>query len=340
MSLYNAMVLAVYIFAFLAGLPANLLAFYTFQAKVRQKATPIEILLFNLTVSDVILLLFLPFKMVEAASDMTWPLPMFLCPLTNFCYYSSIYISTLFLMAISVERYLGVAYPIRYKLNRRPMYAVFASILFWFLACSHCSIVYIVELAVPDHHNETISNSANASKCYESFSPNQLDILLPVRLELCITLFFLPFLITLFCYVNLVRILTSLPNIHARRKQRAVGLAVATLLNFAVCFAPYNISHIVGFIQNESPSWRVYALLLSTLNASMDPAIFYFSSTAIQQTFAKCFSGLGRKFHAVMPWCYQFCGFCCEIEIDHSGVDKSSISNLGELPSERIVRGW
>ncbi|CAI5781250.1 free fatty acid receptor 2-like [Podarcis lilfordi] len=271
---------------------------------------------------------------------MTWPLPMFLCPLTNFCYYSSIYISTLFLMAISVERYLGVAYPIRYKLNRRPMYAVFASILFWFLACSHCSIVYIVELAVPDHNNETISNSANASKCYESFSANQLDILLPVRLELCITLFFLPFLITLFCYVNLVRILTSLPNIHARRKQRAVGLAVATLLNFAVCFAPYNISHIVGFIQNESPSWRVYALLLSTLNASMDPAIFYFSSTAIQQTFAKCFSGLGRKFHAIMPWCYQFCGFCCEIEIDHSGVDKSSISNLGELPSERIVRGW
>uniref|UniRef100_A0A670II41 G-protein coupled receptors family 1 profile domain-containing protein n=1 Tax=Podarcis muralis TaxID=64176 RepID=A0A670II41_PODMU len=316
MSLYNIMVLAVYIFAFLAGLPANLLAFYTFQAKVRQKATPIEILLFNLTVSDVILLLFLPFKMVD-----------------------SIYISTLFLMAISVERYLGVAYPIRYKLNRRPMYAVFASILFWFLACSHCSIIYVVELTVPDHNNETNPNSANASKCYESFSPNQLDILLPVRLELCITLFFLPFLITLFCYVNLVRILASLPNIHARRKKRAVGIAVATLLNFAICFAPFNISHIVGIIQNESPSWRVHALLLSTLSASMDPAIFYFSSTAIQQTLAKCFSSLGQKIHAIMPWCYQFYGFCCDVKIDHSGVDKSSISNLGKLPSERIVRG-
>uniref|UniRef100_A0A8D2JHF2 Free fatty acid receptor 1 n=1 Tax=Varanus komodoensis TaxID=61221 RepID=A0A8D2JHF2_VARKO len=266
-SLHDTLVLAVYIFAFLAGLPANLLAFYTFLGKVRKKPTPIDILLFNLTVSDVILLLFLPFKMVEAASGMAWPLPAFLCPLTGFCYYSSIYISTLFLTAISVERYLGVAYPIKYKLNRRPAYAVAASFFFWLLACSHCSIVYIM------------SNSSNNSNCYEEFTDNQLDVLLPVRLELCITLFLLPFLISFFCYVNLIRILTSAPNFQAHRKQRAVGLAVVTLLNFAICFAPYNISHIW-----ENPEWRDQALLPSTFNASLDPIIFYFSSSAVQRS--------------------------------------------------------
>ncbi|KAJ7304043.1 hypothetical protein JRQ81_011563 [Phrynocephalus forsythii] len=332
MTPHDAFVFAVYLFAFLAGLPANLLAFYTFLGKVRKKPAPIDILLFNLTVSDVILLLFLPFKMVEAASGMTWPLPAFLCPLTGFCYYSTIYISTLFLTGISVERYLGVAYPIKYKLSRRPVYAVVASFSFWLLACSHCSIVYIVQYQMPDL-NETDPNPPNISKCYEKFSPSQLQILLPVRLQLCITLFLVPFFVSLFCYVNLIRILTSLPNIQARRKQRAVGLAVATLLNFAICFAPYNISHIVGFVQNQSPSWRVYPLLFSTLNASLDPAIFYFSSTAIQRTFAECFSIVGSKLQVLMPSCYQLCLSCREAERNGSGVNnKSSFSNREELP--------
>ncbi|XP_061453711.1 free fatty acid receptor 2-like [Rhineura floridana] len=333
---HDALVLAVYLFAFVAGLPANLLAFYTFLAKLRRKATPIDILLFNLTISDVILLLFLPFKMVEAASGMTWPLPDFLCPLTGFCYYSSIYLSTLFLTAISVERYLGATYPIKYKLNRRPVYAMVACFCFWLLACSHCSIVYIVQFQVKDLSNETDPFPANISKCYEKFSPKQLQILLPVRLELCVMLFCLPFLVCLFCYVNLVRILASMPNIQTRRKQRAIGLAVVTLLNFAICFAPYNISHIVGFIQNESPPWRVYVLLLSTLNASLDPAIFYFSSTAIQRTFANCFARVARNFQALTPWCNQLCWHCCDSEGESSGADKSSISNLGELPPQRI----
>ncbi|KAJ6663512.1 hypothetical protein lerEdw1_009591 [Lerista edwardsae] len=334
----NGGVLAVYLLAFLTGLPANLLAFYTFQAKLRQKPVPIDILLFNLTVSDLILLLFLPFKMVEAASGMTWPLPPALCPLTGFCYYSSIYISTLLLTAISVERYLGVAYPIKYKLQRRPVYTVLASLFCWLLACSHCSIVYIVQYHVQGP-NETDPNPLNASNCYDKFTPTQLEILLPVRLELCVSLFCLPFLICLFCYVNLVRILASLPNITARRKQRAIGLAVATLLNFAICFAPYNISHIVGFIQNDSPTWRVYPLLLSTLNASLDPAIFYFSSTAIQQAFSDCFASVRCKVQSLMPHCYQLCLPCCETEGDGSSRDKSSISIHAEQPCATIARG-
>ncbi|XP_066494928.1 free fatty acid receptor 2-like [Tiliqua scincoides] len=333
----NGGILAVYIIAFLTGLPTNLLAFYTFQAKLRQKPVPIDILLFNLTVSDLILLLFLPFKMVEAASGMTWPLPEYLCPLTGFCYYSSIYISTLLLTAISVERYLGVAYPIKYKLQRRPVYTVVASLFCWLLACSHCSIVYIVQYQVQGP-NETDPNP-NVTKCYENFSHAQLQILLPVRLELCVSLFCLPFLICLFCYVNLVRILASLPNIKTRRKQRAIGLAVATLLNFAICFAPYNISHIVGFLQKDSPNWRVYPLLLSTLNASLDPAIFYFSSTAIQQAFSDFFTSIGCKLQSLMPSCCQLCLPCCVTEGDGNRREKSSVSNLGEQPCERVGRG-
>ncbi|NWI54749.1 GPR42 protein, partial [Calyptomena viridis] len=58
--------------------------------------------------------------MAEAAAGMTWPLPVVLCPLANFCFYSSIYLSSLFLAALSVQRYLSVAFPLRFQGRRRP----------------------------------------------------------------------------------------------------------------------------------------------------------------------------------------------------------------------------
>ncbi|NWQ87464.1 FFAR3 protein, partial [Burhinus bistriatus] len=83
--------------------------------------------------------------MAEAAAGLTWPLPTVLCPVANFCFYSSIYLSSLFLAALSVERYLGVVFPLQYKDRRRPGRVVAASVVLWLLACSHCSIVFVAE---------------------------------------------------------------------------------------------------------------------------------------------------------------------------------------------------
>ncbi|KFP37250.1 Free fatty acid receptor 2, partial [Chlamydotis macqueenii] len=258
--------------------------------------------LLNLTAADLLLLLFLPFKMAEAAAGMTWPLPAVLCPLANFCFYSSIYLSSLFLAALSVERYLGVVFPHHYKDWRRPGRAMAASVVLWLLACSHCSIVFVAQYhgAPGVHHG---SNATDAYKCYHDFSKDQLSFVLPLRLELFLVLFLLPFAVTVFCYVNFVRALLARPNIPLEKKQRAVGLAMATMVNFGVCFAPYNISHVVGFVEKRSPDWRVYALLLTSLNAALDPLIFYFSSTAVQRAVAGVGTAAGDKLRAAVGWC-------------------------------------
>lgn len=287
---HTGLCLSVYIITFVLGFPANILAFYTFCRKVRQKPTPIDILLLNLTISDLLFLLFLPFKMQEVSNNMVWDMPYPLCPISGFIFYMTIYNSTFCLTAVSVERYLGVAFPIQHSLKRRPLYAVAASIFFWIFTFLHLSIVYIIPLIgddTPTVHNVSAIAATEASQtevCYQNFSEAQLRVLLPVRLELCVVLFFIPLIICSFCYINFIRILSRLQHIDRRRRLRAIGMALGTLLVFALCFGPYNVSHIVGFITWKSPDWRDKALLCSTFNACLDPLIFYFSSSAVRGT--------------------------------------------------------
>ncbi|XP_068603725.1 free fatty acid receptor 3-like [Brachionichthys hirsutus] len=299
------LLLSGYVVTFLMGVPANILAFYTFYHKVRRRAAPIDVLLLSLTISDLIFLAFLPFKIKEAADGMAWMLPYPLCPFSGFVFYVTIYNSTLLLTAVSVERYLGVAFPLRYSLCRRPRYAVLASVTFWVVTSLNLSIVYIIPYAqwskgAGGDVNSSGGASSNATApptCYLDFSEDELNIVVPVRLELFLVLFCIPFVICCFCYINFILILSRLPNIGRRRRLRAIGLALGTLVVFAVCFGPYNASHVVGFVRQESEEWRNVALLSSTFNACLDPLIFYFSSAAVRNMLSSCFRGIRAKLH-------------------------------------------
>ncbi|XP_012684565.1 free fatty acid receptor 2 [Clupea harengus] len=332
--------LSVYIITFITGFPTNILAFYAFILKVRRKPTPIDILLLNLTVSDLLFLIFLPFKMQEVANDGTWNMPYFLCPFSGFIFYMTIYNSTLFLTAVSVERYLGVAFPIRHSLNRRPVYAVLASIFIWVVCFMHLSIVFIM----PYYNPKTPSASGadvNSTElglvapirqrpnvCYENFSDAQLEILLPYRLELCVVLFCVPLVICSFCYINFIRILMRLPNIRRQRRVRAISLALGTLVVFTLCFGPYNVSHVVGMVTHKSPQWRDLALLLSTFNACLDPFIFYVSSSAVRNMLGDMLQGI---WNCVPVWDSSRLRKCFVWRMDISQTKKVTFTNPDEI---------
>ncbi|XP_057568517.1 free fatty acid receptor 2-like [Hippopotamus amphibius kiboko] len=280
----NLGLLFLYFISFLWGLPANLLALHASVGRMRKpNPAPIHVLLLSLTLADLLLLLLLPFKMVEVAHNFFWPLGDILCALTGYGFYSSIYCSTWLLAGISMERYRSVAFPMQYKLSRRPLYGVIAAVAIWILSLGHCSIVIIVQY-LP---TKSTSDAQNLSVCYDNFTTEQLNVLLPMRLELCLVLFLIPMVVTIFCYWRFVRIILSQPQVETRKRWRAVGLVVVTLFNFLVCFGPYNVSHVVGFFRSKSESWRVCVVVLSALNACIDPLIFYFSSSAVRKAFDK-----------------------------------------------------
>ncbi|XP_073340757.1 free fatty acid receptor 3-like [Pagrus major] len=272
---WSQILLSVYIISFLIGLPANLLALYAFSVKIHSKPLPTDILLLNLTISDLLFLITLPLKMHEAASGMTWNLPDYLCSITSFAFFSTIYTSSLMLMAVSVVRYVGVAYPLVYHQLQKPVYALVTSAVIWLISAAHCSITFITV-----HHPDLAHK--NSTVCYEDFTKKQLKVLLPVRLEFFFVLCLIPLLICVYCYLRCILILYSRPRISKMQKQKAIGMASGTLAVFLICVMPYNLSHLVGFFQGESPKWRYYTLLLSTFNTCIDPIIFYFSSSSFR----------------------------------------------------------
>nr|XP_055067911.1 free fatty acid receptor 2-like isoform X2 [Misgurnus anguillicaudatus]XP_055067912.1 free fatty acid receptor 2-like isoform X2 [Misgurnus anguillicaudatus] len=300
------LVLGVYGFTLITGLPANFLAFYAFCQKIRTGSTPIVILLLSLTISDLIFLCFLPFRMVEAV-NMKWTLPYFLCPLTGFIYYSTIYNSTLHLTAISVERYLGVAFPIKYKLKSNPRNAVIAVVFFWLISFAQCSIIYITYYRYTSNQNFT--NPSDRNSCQEEFSDIQLKISVPYRLEIFVVLLCAPFLICCFCYIKFIHILSNLPDMNAKMRKRAIGMAVVTLLVFIICFIPFNIFLVEGYDGSDSTEWRLCTLVPCTLNACLDPFIFYLSSSAFRETFKSALRELTSRM--TMLSCQPASSVCC-----------------------------
>lgn len=278
--------LAIYVVTFLIGFPNSVLAFCSCIRKIHSKPIPIDIFMLNLAISDLILLTFLPIKMKEAADNMVWNMPFFMCHAELFVYLLPIYSCSLFLTAISAERYVCIAFPVKYRSPKRIIYTIPICVAIWVLVTA--SAIFVYKTAYTDSGVADNTTKRQTQTCYSDITAKQLTELFPVLLSIAVVFFFLPFLTCCFCYINFIRILLKLPLIKRKRRLRAVGMALGTLLVFASSFAPYNISHLVGFITKENPKWRATALILSTINACYDPIIFFCISKEMRSAIKVC----------------------------------------------------
>ncbi|XP_020670120.3 free fatty acid receptor 3-like [Pogona vitticeps] len=294
MEVWTVISLVVYGVTIILGLPSNALAFYVFYCRAKAHLTPNLIYMINLCLSDLVFILFLPLKMLDMGK-VGWTMPEFLCALYNLIHFGTIYASICFLTAVSVGRFLGTVYPIQYQVYKKPCYSFLVSLGIWCLVGLHGMLIFVLE-TTGDIRLRLFAG--NGSSCYSNLTEAQLALMAPVRLELSVVLFFLPLAITLFCYTACIRVLVG-SHLHVRKKHRAVRVAAATLSVFVLCFGPYNISHIVGFIKMQNVWWRSIALILTACNAFLDPLVFYFLSTAMDDGLAQVWGSLTEKCRSI-----------------------------------------
>ncbi|CAN0438458.1 unnamed protein product [Lampetra planeri] len=117
---------------FVVGISLNCTALLAYRGKPRPWSCN-TIILFNLTLSDLLYLLNLPICMYNYIdqSPMTWPQVIFRCKFTTFAFYQNLYLSITILMWMSVYRCVGVVSPVRARQILRRRVVILSCVFMW-----------------------------------------------------------------------------------------------------------------------------------------------------------------------------------------------------------------
>lgn len=245
--------------------------------------TPSIIFMIHLTLTDLALGTALPFQIAYQLQGYQWNLGPNMCSFLTLLFYTNMYCSILTMMAISIDRYLGIVRPMFFRETReKKTLAVLSCFLMW-------AIVLIVLRPMMTTDLTFDISELGITTCFDVLKkemlPTKTAWLLFV-LGMVFILFFFPFCITTFCYIRVIRKLSQ--DSKTLQKKRAIHLAVVVILVFALCFAPNNFllfAHSITKLFYNKSLYVYYklTLCLSCLNSCLDPFIYYFASRDFRQ---------------------------------------------------------
>lgn len=198
-------------------------------------------------------------------------------------FYTNMYCSILTMMAIGIDRYLGIVKPMWFRETReKRSIAVISCLFMWGLVLCVLYPLMTTDLTfdIPE---------LGITTCFDVLKKDML----PNKLAwagfvfgMVFVLFLFPFCVTIFCYVNVIRKLAK--DSKNAQKAKAIRLAFIVLLVFTLCFAPNNIllfTHTVLKLFHGKSLYMAYKISLccSCLNSCLDPFIYYFASKEFRQ---------------------------------------------------------
>ncbi|XP_078419439.1 G-protein coupled receptor 68-like [Cetorhinus maximus] len=271
-SIHQILFPSVYIAVFIISLPTNLLSLYHSYLQIRQR-NELGIYLCNLTISDLLYLISLPFWVQYMLQHDDWVLSRTLCLLSGLFLYQNIYISIGFLCFISINRFLAVAYPMRFEFLHTRKAAVFISVLIWIKEIPACGFYIQSQVLSKDKENDTL--------CFEDYPMQSEDRYLNIY-KLSIG-FFLPLIVLIYSYYKVLTVVHKSHGLEREWKLRIKKLVSASISIFLVCFAPYHILLMIRtifeyeckFADNVFELYHFGVLLMSS-NCVADPILYCF----------------------------------------------------------------
>ncbi|XP_076021764.1 P2Y purinoceptor 8 [Genypterus blacodes] len=239
--------------------------------------TPSIIFMINLTLTDLALGTALPFQIAYQLQGYNWNLGPSMCRFLTLVFFTNMYCSILTMTAIGIDRYLGIVRPMRFRdTKNRKSVAVIGCVVMWGVVLS---VLYPLMTTDLTFHIPELG----ITTCFDVLKRTMLPSTLSWAAFLFTTifiLFLLPFCVTTFCYISVIRKLAR--DSKTAQKKKAVRLAITVLLVFTLCFAPSNILLLTHTVLRLFYGRSIYVayklcLSLSCLNSCIDPFIYYFA---------------------------------------------------------------
>ncbi|XP_062888826.1 proteinase-activated receptor 3-like [Mobula hypostoma] len=268
----TAVIPTLYLIIFAFGLPANGLAMINLITKVQR--VPSTIFLMNLATADLLLILVLPFKIHYHFQGNNWVFGEALCRTMTAFFYGNMYCSILLLTFISIDRYFALVHPFYSKRFRDNRSAVAVCSMIWTLVALSVS-PFLLQRQVYSFQE------LNITTCHDVLPrTTQQDYFFYYFVCLVVLGFLIPCLITVFCYVTVIKTLMMKNDKYAK----AIRTIILVLIVYVVCFTPSNTALLIHFSQfdlaenNHLYLYYVICLALSTFNSCIDPFIYYYMS--------------------------------------------------------------
>ncbi|XP_062454312.1 P2Y purinoceptor 11 [Rhea pennata] len=187
---------------------------------------------FHLAVSGMLYSLSLPLLAAYYYPPKHWRYGPVLCKMERFLFNCNLYGSIFFVTCISLNRYLGIVYPLRVHGRLQPHHAKALSAAVWVLAGA---------LSAPTLAFSELQGNAGNTECLGSASPERLPRFYPYSLLLAVLGCGLPFLLTASCYAAIVRTVFRNPHISRLEKRKVGLLVVAGVALYALSYLPYHV---------------------------------------------------------------------------------------------------
>ncbi len=195
------------------------------------------------------LILLLPLKIHYQLNASNWVFGEAACRLLSAAFYGNMYCSVLLMMCMSVDRLLGVAFPITSLTWRSARRATCICVVVWLL-----TLAGIVPLLMM---KQTTAFEGGIS-CFDIWADSSMMLYFFVFLVLLCICFVLPLIVILVSYSIIIYVLCAKldhSSSSSDNRRRAAIMATAVLTEFVVCFAPSNallLYHCVCLIKGSN----------------------------------------------------------------------------------------
>ncbi|NXK96278.1 LPAR5 protein, partial [Formicarius rufipectus] len=282
-----------YILILVTGLILNVVALWIFVRYLRLKSV-VMIYMFNLAISDLTFTLSLPMRLYYY-SNHHWPFGSTLCQVSGSVFQINMYGSCLFLMCVNLDRYIAIVHPLRWRHLRRPKVAKILCLVVWV-------VIFMGSIPTAIVHKQNYCKVQNQTiyLCFESFSDNiWQNNLFPLVILAEILGFLLPLSCVTYCSIRIFQELCQSSQTKTLRQRKTVRLLVVNLVIFIICFVPYNSTLAVyGMIKAQvmkvekdtQASVRqtlIITMMMASMNCTLDPLVYYFSTEGFRNTFKK-----------------------------------------------------
>ncbi|XP_042227427.1 prolactin-releasing peptide receptor-like [Homarus americanus] len=305
-----------YLTIFLLGVFGNCLVCYVvFRNKSMQNVT--NYFITNLALADILLcVLAVPFTPLYTFMRQ-WMFGRVLCHLVTMAQGTSVYVSTLTLMSIAIDRFFVIIYPFRPRLRLSICYLIIVSIWLFSISATLPYALYVRQVEYQDrYYCEELWPSESIRQVFSGFT--------------AIMQFVVPFIIILFCYVKIsirmnerVRAKPGTKNTRKEetdreRKRRTNRMLIAMVTIFGTSWLPVNVVHLVGDYYAPASEWSYYNLCFFITH------VVAMSSTCYNPfLYAWLNENFRKEFQLVLP-CFQ---------------QTPSTDRVGQWRSERTCNG-